>query len=53
MVVVTHILATLQGPGDFAWTVKEQGIILGTFFWGYFFTKTIGKLSDAWRQSVG
>ncbi|XP_045122126.1 sialin-like isoform X2 [Portunus trituberculatus] len=30
------------GTGDFAWTVKEQGIILGTFFWGYFFTKTIG-----------
>lgn len=31
-----------QGVGDFSWTVKEQGMILGTFFWGYFFTKTIG-----------
>ena len=32
-----------QGEGYFSWTVQEQGIILGTFFWGYFFTKTIGE----------
>ncbi|XP_050732750.1 sialin-like isoform X2 [Eriocheir sinensis] len=32
----------MQGEGEFLWTVKEQGMILGTFFWGYFFTKTIG-----------
>ncbi|KAG0727141.1 Sialin [Chionoecetes opilio] len=32
----------MEGEGEFSWTVQEQGIILGTFFWGYFFTKTIG-----------
>ncbi|KAG7159435.1 Sialin-like 2 [Homarus americanus] len=30
------------GDEDFEWSLEEQGIILGTFFWGYFFTKTIG-----------
>nr|XP_053639296.1 sialin-like isoform X4 [Cherax quadricarinatus] len=28
--------------GEFNWTLEDQGLILGTFFWGYFFTKTAG-----------
>ncbi|XP_045601433.2 sialin isoform X2 [Procambarus clarkii] len=35
------------GGGEFDWSLEEQGIILGTFFWGYFFTKTSGgRLSE-------
>lgn len=30
------------GAGDYNWTPQEQGFVLGTFFWGYVFTKAIG-----------
>ncbi|MPC48774.1 Vesicular glutamate transporter 3 [Portunus trituberculatus] len=30
------------GAGEYNWTPKEQGLVLGTFFWGYVFTKAIG-----------
>lgn len=31
-----------KGGGEFDWSLNEQGIILGTFFWGYILTKTTG-----------
>lgn len=30
------------GGGEYDWTDREQGLVLGVFFWGYLVTKTIG-----------
>ncbi|KAK3875007.1 hypothetical protein Pcinc_015563 [Petrolisthes cinctipes] len=38
---------SVSGEGTFDWTVEQQGIILGIFFWGYFITKmTGGRISE-------
>ncbi|XP_069979625.1 vesicular glutamate transporter 1 isoform X3 [Penaeus vannamei] len=34
--------AEYKGNGEYNWTIQQQGIILGTFFWGYFITKSSG-----------
>ncbi|XP_047477757.1 vesicular glutamate transporter 1-like [Penaeus chinensis] len=34
--------AEYKGSGEYNWTIQQQGIILGTFFWGYFITKSSG-----------
>ena len=32
----------LQEDGEFAWNKKTQGLVLGSFFWGYMITQVPG-----------
>lgn len=37
--MIKHILFLLQRPGDFNWTVEQQSVVLGSFFYGYVLTQ--------------
>nr|XP_045593748.1 sodium-dependent phosphate transport protein 3-like [Procambarus clarkii] len=36
-----NALADME-PGEYDWSLQQQGVVLATFFWGYFITKTLG-----------
>lgn len=47
-----------SSSGDFDWTEAEQGLILGSFFWGYTITQLPGgmlsqRFGGKWVVSVG
>ncbi|XP_069950864.1 vesicular glutamate transporter 1 isoform X3 [Cherax quadricarinatus] len=47
--------ATMKA-GEYDWSLQQQGIVLGTFFWGYFIAKgTGGRIAElvGARQTVG
>ena len=39
---VVHILLYSLQNGPFAWTEVEQGLVLGSYFWGYLITQVPG-----------
>ena len=46
------------GDGEFNWTEVEQGVILGSFFWGYIVTQIPGgilakKFGGKWPFGIG
>lgn len=53
-----HVEKFQEQQGEFFWNEKEQGVILGSFFWGYVCTQALGgwisqKIGGKWPFGIG